>query len=544
MRGLAWVSAAVPTPLCVWPCPIGGAHPYNPRGKGEGRMTQRDGSTDSLAVRREAEACLAAAVGLAFLWPCMGSSATMHFRHAMSASASALTTPWHAVIMGALYVLAVACCALGASRLRSVLAPARIGRFALVAGLAGLAGHVTLVATPLLASTGAATAVTLAGFALTVGFIVAHVLVWFHLLARVPLRRALFVLAASTALAYALQLACDLAMGSGMLAVLVVCPLGSGAGAFAAARLLGGVPGATSAPAGVSLRGLPWRRVASLAALIYLEQALTSLLFQRYAAWPRDNLTFTLAGGLVIWLAASAVVWHRPRAGAWDARAAYVSLLALLLVVYMATLLLTVVLPATGAPVAERLLVCAGSSFRTLLWMALAVAVARSGASALAAGLTYVAVVLAVPVSRLASLAFAGMDASLVATFCSPAVIVPLTAAILFVVAGSFVLANARATRTLMAELADASSAQIPSARASRRARACAELARDAGLTPRETEVLGLVCDGYSARHAGERLGISESTVVSHVSHIYRKTGVSSRQQLVALVDAEDGGGA
>ena len=56
--------------------------------------------------------------------------------------------------------------------------------------------------------------------------------------------------------------------------------------------------------------------------------------------------------------------------------------------------------------------------------------------------------------------------------------------------------------------------------------------------------MLALVCSGYSARHAGEKLGISESTVVSHVTHIYRKAGVSNRQQLVARVaqlEAEPG---
>ena len=94
-----------------------------------------------------------------------------------------------------------------------------------------------------------------------------------------------------------------------------------------------------------------------------------------------------------------------------------------------------------------------------------------------------------------------------------------------------------------MAELAEADAGADAIGPAERRARSCAELARVASLTPRETEVLGLMCDGYSARHAAERLGISESTVVSHVSHIYRKAGVSSRQQLVALVDghASDG---
>ena len=62
-------------------------------------------------------------------------------------------------------------------------------------------------------------------------------------------------------------------------------------------------------------------------------------------------------------------------------------------------------------------------------------------------------------------------------------------------------------------------------------------MAQAAGLSPRESEVLALICTGYSARHASERLGISESTVVSHITHIYQKVGVANRQELIARVE-------
>jgi len=55
-------------------------------------------------------------------------------------------------------------------------------------------------------------------------------------------------------------------------------------------------------------------------------------------------------------------------------------------------------------------------------------------------------------------------------------------------------------------------------------------------LTPREIEVLGLVCAGYSNREISEKLFISEYTAQDHLKNIMRKMGVSSRSKLVALV--------
>ncbi|NLU85088.1 response regulator transcription factor [Rhodococcus sp. HNM0569] len=53
-------------------------------------------------------------------------------------------------------------------------------------------------------------------------------------------------------------------------------------------------------------------------------------------------------------------------------------------------------------------------------------------------------------------------------------------------------------------------------------------------LTPRETEVLRLVADGRSNREIGKELFLSETTVKSHLVHIYGKLGVNSRTRAVA----------
>ncbi|HZD10842.1 MAG TPA: LuxR C-terminal-related transcriptional regulator [Candidatus Binatia bacterium] len=53
-------------------------------------------------------------------------------------------------------------------------------------------------------------------------------------------------------------------------------------------------------------------------------------------------------------------------------------------------------------------------------------------------------------------------------------------------------------------------------------------------LTPREVEVLGLVAAGYSNRAIAEELVISEWTVKSHLTKVYRKLDASSRTQAIA----------
>ena len=62
------------------------------------------------------------------------------------------------------------------------------------------------------------------------------------------------------------------------------------------------------------------------------------------------------------------------------------------------------------------------------------------------------------------------------------------------------------------------------------------ELCRAFGITPRELEVIGLICEGKSNREIAEALFISEQTVKDHNHNIFRKTGVSNRVQLVNLV--------
>ncbi len=69
--------------------------------------------------------------------------------------------------------------------------------------------------------------------------------------------------------------------------------------------------------------------------------------------------------------------------------------------------------------------------------------------------------------------------------------------------------------------------------------RRIAAAARDVGgLTPREAEVVRLVCGGASNVGIGRELGIAVPTVKTHLEHVYDKLGVRTRAQLVARLAA------
>jgi two-component system nitrate/nitrite response regulator NarL len=59
------------------------------------------------------------------------------------------------------------------------------------------------------------------------------------------------------------------------------------------------------------------------------------------------------------------------------------------------------------------------------------------------------------------------------------------------------------------------------------------EVTRIATLTDREREVIVLIGEGMKNRQIGERLSISETTVVHHLTSIFAKLGVANRLELV-----------
>ncbi len=58
----------------------------------------------------------------------------------------------------------------------------------------------------------------------------------------------------------------------------------------------------------------------------------------------------------------------------------------------------------------------------------------------------------------------------------------------------------------------------------------------DKVLTPKEREVLALFCLGYKQGQIAELMGVSVSTVSTHLRHISHKMGYKKRQQLRVLL--------
>ena len=64
----------------------------------------------------------------------------------------------------------------------------------------------------------------------------------------------------------------------------------------------------------------------------------------------------------------------------------------------------------------------------------------------------------------------------------------------------------------------------------------CAEIAARFGLTERERQIMAMTCLGKSKAYIAGQIGISESTVKSHVRNIYAKLDVHSKNELQGLV--------
>lgn len=66
----------------------------------------------------------------------------------------------------------------------------------------------------------------------------------------------------------------------------------------------------------------------------------------------------------------------------------------------------------------------------------------------------------------------------------------------------------------------------------------CVALGGQHGLSPREVEIMQMICKGRSKAYIAETLFIAESTVKGHSKHLYAKLDVHSKRELQDLVDA------
>lgn len=67
-------------------------------------------------------------------------------------------------------------------------------------------------------------------------------------------------------------------------------------------------------------------------------------------------------------------------------------------------------------------------------------------------------------------------------------------------------------------------------------------LAAEYGLTPRETDMVGFICRGYTNKRISQLCCVSVNTVQTHIQNCYRKLGVHNRQELIDLLEGQQEG--
>lgn len=75
---------------------------------------------------------------------------------------------------------------------------------------------------------------------------------------------------------------------------------------------------------------------------------------------------------------------------------------------------------------------------------------------------------------------------------------------------------------------------------ASSLAEKCAKIAQEKGISARQAEVMGLICEGKTKAVIAQELFISENTVRWHTKQLYAKFGIHSRGELLDIVERKD----
>ena len=67
---------------------------------------------------------------------------------------------------------------------------------------------------------------------------------------------------------------------------------------------------------------------------------------------------------------------------------------------------------------------------------------------------------------------------------------------------------------------------------------AITQITEEFKLSNRESEVLGYLARGRSVPYMREAMVLSKSTIETHIKHIYAKTEVHSKQELIDLIES------
>lgn len=101
-----------------------------------------------------------------------------------------------------------------------------------------------------------------------------------------------------------------------------------------------------------------------------------------------------------------------------------------------------------------------------------------------------------------------------------------------------FIMVAVTSKADLLPQHLKASSTKAPQNRESENTIRLRVISDDYDLSKREQDVLRLLMRGYSTQAIADSLFISINTVKSHISHIHRKMGVNSKQEIIELCDS------
>lgn len=452
-------------------------------------------------------------IGLACLWPLLQASTYFPFNLISESGQVGLAglSPWHEFYSAALIVAGIVC-VLVASPLYSRLDT----RPAIIAcGVCGFIGEGILALLPSVADAG--------GWVLIASVLVALAVVgliglWGVRSSCADARRAVMVVALSYAACEGVLTVCSF-VGADIRAVLVLCPLASAACLLAPYR-----PASEDSIGPSALKRLPWRMLVPGALFVYFGVIFVRVLIG-YSFGGLNDFDRAVATCMpfIVFAIVALYVSHHPST-AEDLTVTF----AVLVVVYMAALTAVLVFADANYTVVKRVLVASEHCFEVFIWMTIAAAVGgmRKNPFALFAG--YAVIIIALP----SFVSFDVMQMSgVLAIVSDTSFSIPLAAVASFATASISIL--------YLAVTSLHRSEDVRNAESDWRIEACRTALGGCDLSERELEVASCLYRGLSAKKIAEELYVSESTVKTHTGHIYTKLGIHSKQEFIALIDAE-----
>jgi DNA-binding CsgD family transcriptional regulator len=453
-------------------------------------------------------------LGLAFLWPCLIPTTYYSAISRVLDDTGLAGYPTH-IAYPTFLTIALAMMVVLA-RFRPTALPR--SRFALlIAGLGGAGGHAVLLAP---GSFGLMSPVVVtAAFLLIAAYVAVYVPVFGAWISNSNARTA----GCGTALSFLIWEAAAIPfqlLGADQSIVLVICPFFS-----VALVLLRPTPvGCSAAFRLEQIRDIPWHIALLGIVFIFFDVIYIKILFAQMPGTASfQHFLTSMVALAVIGIVCVALAVRR------YSENTLVAIFAFLVILYMAALLTVLLLSDSSFVFDKRLWAASGRCFKVFVMIVVAVAVSKGRLSATAAFSLAVLAMVAVPnfisfdQHYDSPVLYAIAQASISNTIALLASFSAASIAIVFLVLHSFKIAKESAA-----------------GKANWQKALCESALEGFPLTATEKKVSYYLSKGYGAQMVAEQLHLSVSTVYTHTKHIYRKLGISSKQEFISLINSKD----